>query len=104
MMHPSETEGVKHVGRSEHRLSTNERELTFSQAWKREQERSHILQWLLCASMDQQTQDRDLTQPEATCAATLMQWLGSPVGFCWLDETLQQAGYRLERVRDGGKR
>lgn len=86
---------IQHAGKSEHRLGSNPHERVFSDAWKREQRQSHVLQWLLCVCPDQSTQDRDLTQPEATCAATLMQWLGSPVGWCWLNEALRECGYRL---------
>lgn len=88
---------IIHEGKCEHRLASNPREAIFARKWKEQQSASKTLQWLLCASPDQNTQDRELTQAEATCAATLMQWLGSPVGFMFLEETLSHAGYQLTR-------
>ena len=87
-MHEYEDSKIKHSGRSPHRLKSNPKERVFLESWQKEQKQNHELQWLLCASYDQNVQERDITQEEATCAATLMQWLGSPVGSCWLDETL----------------
>jgi hypothetical protein len=91
MMNPYEHSEIEHKGRSAHRLASSPRERVFAEEWERQQRSSHTLQWLLCASADQNQQDRELTQEEATCAATLMQWLGSPVGFAWLEDTLMKA-------------
>jgi hypothetical protein len=44
-----------------------------------------------------------LTQAEATAAATAIQWLGSPVGFGWLEDALAAAGYDVVE-RKGAKR
>jgi len=30
--------------------------------------------------------------------ATVMQWLGTNCGWCWLEETLRKCGYRLEKI------
>lgn len=38
-----------------------------------------------------------VTKREAMIVATIMQWLGTNCGFCWLEETLKKAGYRLVR-------
>ena len=84
MMKPYDSPEIKHVGRFPHRLADNPREAAFLKAWQEQQAQSHTLQWLLCASHDQNIQDRELKQIEAACAATLMQWLGSPVGSEWL--------------------
>jgi hypothetical protein len=97
MMHPTPQPKIKHVGRNRHRLASNPKEKVFARAWLEQQTESHTLQWLLCASPDQNTQERDLTQLEATCAATLMQWLGSPVGFCFLQDALRECGYELRK-------
>ncbi len=79
---------IQHVGRSANRLTSNPRELAFSVAWKLQQRHSRALQWLLCMADGQKCQERDLTQHEATAAATVIQWLGSPVGRLWLEDTL----------------
>jgi hypothetical protein len=43
----------------------------------------------------------DLTQEEATTAATVVQWLGSPVGFGFLEKVLASEG--MEIIRKVGK-
>lgn len=30
--------------------------------------------------------------------ATVMQWLGTNCGWCWLEETLRKCGYRLQKI------
>jgi hypothetical protein len=91
MMNPYTPPKIKHLGRSLHRIQSNPVERVFSEEWSKQARSGHTLEWLLCASADQQVQLRNITQREATCAATLMQWLGSPVGFCWLEETMKKA-------------
>lgn len=39
------------------------------------------------------------TQRDATVAATVVQWLGSTVGRCFLEESLERAGWKLIRTR-----
>lgn len=39
-----------------------------------------------------------INKRERMIVATVIQWLGSNCGFCWLSETLEKAGYRIERV------
>lgn len=33
-------------------------------------------------------------------AATVIQWLGTNVGFCWLEEVLGELGYKLEKKKE----
>lgn len=87
---------LKHEGRWPHRFRTNPREAIFAKEWANQERLNHTLEWLLTTSQDQTIQERELTQEEATAAATIAQWLGSPVGFCWLEETLEKAGYKLD--------
>ena len=94
MLKPHKQPEIRHDSRSEHRLASNPREMAFLRAWQEQQKLSHTLQWLLCVSSDQQDQERDLTQVEAHCAATLMQWLGSPVGFSFLEDALKRCGMK----------
>jgi hypothetical protein len=51
-------------------------------------------------------EDTLYSQRDATVAATVVQWLGTNVGFCWLEETLKKAGYivELKAVREGVER
>lgn len=39
------------------------------------------------------------TQRDATVAATMMQWLGSPVGFNFLNKALADAGYKIVETK-----
>ena len=89
---------IKHEGAHPYRFASNPREQVFAEAWDEQQRRHSTLEWLLCASEDQQIQVRDLTQLEATCAATLIQWLGSPVGWAWLQDTLASVGTRIVTI------
>jgi len=96
------------------------REKAFADSWEAVNARDHILSAL---SIRPATQDdkqswrrlglgdrvkrswaeideaRELTtgelysQRDAVVAATIVQWLGTNVGFCWLEETLKKAGY-----------
>lgn len=40
-----------------------------------------------------------ITQREATIVATVMQWLGSPVGREWLFDILRKCGYEIQQVK-----
>lgn len=91
---------LNHEGRHPRRLASNPAEQVFAEEWRKQQETGHTLEWLLCVSMDQQRQERDVTQEEATCAATLMQWLGSPVGSSWLEDALAKA----KRANEGERK
>ena len=43
---------------------------------------------------------RDLTQAEATAAASVIQWLGTNCGWCWLEECIRECGFDLIFRRD----
>lgn len=84
---------IQHVGVSAHRLKSNPMEKVFAEAWKERNDPVSYrpigtLQTLLCSKGDGII-ERELTQEEATAAATVIQWLGSPVGFSWLRQTLE---------------
>lgn len=36
-----------------------------------------------------------VSQETATTVATIIQWLGAPIGFAFLSQTLEKAGYRV---------
>lgn len=72
------------------RLQHNQREALFARAWEQENaERAHFgeprVEQLLPGC----------TQEQATAAATVIQWLGSQVGFNFLQEVLKAAGDKL---------
>lgn len=41
---------------------------------------------------------RPLTDRECAIAASAIQWLGTNVGWCWLEETLEESGWELRRT------
>lgn len=76
-------EDTKHHGLSRYRLAQNPLEKKFADAW--EEQAPRTLGYLLCG------QDRnfhDYTQRDAEVAATIIQWLGSPVGESFAREVL----------------
>lgn len=87
---------LKHEGISKNRLQFNPKERIFADAWT-DQNRiigrsAMTIEWLL-----HPTDGMPVTQEECTVAATMMQWLGSPVGFNFLEDALKSAGYELVR-------
>lgn len=43
-----------------------------------------------------------ITNRDRLIVATVIQWLGTNVGFCWLRETLKLAGYDIVKRKEGG--
>ncbi len=70
-----------HTGISPHRWEDNPLEKTFAKMWKAEQEDplrgGSILEWILSP---ENRRDGSMTDRDAMTAATVIQWLGSPVG------------------------
>lgn len=77
---------MKHHGISRHRLSSNPLERAYSDAW--EEEAPGTLGFLLCG---QDKGAHDYTQRDAEVAATIIQWLGSPVGSRFVEEVLRES-------------
>lgn len=71
----------KHEGLSTHRFEGNPEERRFAEAWQRYNDQGNTLDWLLDPKHSARTgypphaEDR-----ERVVAATVVQWLGSPVG------------------------
>lgn len=65
------------------------------------------LEWLLCTQFtkdelgNHQRFYRHLTQPEATAAASAIQWLGTNCGWCWLEECIRACGCDIVQRRKG---
>lgn len=76
---------TNHEGVSTHRLSSNPLEAAYAEAWKKEA--PGTLGYLLCG---QERHLHDYTQRDATVAATIIQWLGSPVGSRFVQEVLEK--------------
>jgi hypothetical protein len=76
------------------------REKAFADAWEKENEpREHFARpWsgqvsTLQALMRRGDKLIPVSQKSATAVATIVQWLGAPIGWCFLESTLKQAGY-----------
>lgn len=80
---------MKHTGLSTHRLASNPLEAAYAAAW--EKQAPHTLGWLLSGPVNE---NGDYTQRDATVAATMIQWLGSPVGSSFVQEVLEKAEKR----------
>lgn len=72
---------TKHEGINTHRLSREPLEAAFAKGWS--EQAPTTLGYLLCG---QERDAHDYSQRDATVAATIIQWLGSPVGSSFVDE------------------
>ncbi|MNL07833.1 hypothetical protein D3C87_1285260 [compost metagenome] len=85
------------------RLEFNEREKAFHEQWLKENIPSHginhgngILQDLFISYAEQSKREVIiLSKRERMIVATVIQWLGSNVGMCFLEETFKKIGYKL---------
>lgn len=71
-----------HVGLSAYRLhpdSDNNREVAFAAQWNKCQEDGNTLAWLV----------KNYSDRDAEVAATIIQWLGSNVGMCFLEDVIK---------------
>lgn len=85
---------IRHEGKNYRRLEPinyNPREVAFARRW--EEEAPRVLPWILCGDGTKITSD--LTQEQATDVATVVQWLGSNVGFSFLIAALKRCGYAV---------
>lgn len=79
------SKSTKHKGRHTHRFKDNPEERRFAEAWAKDNEQGHTLAYLL----DRQHGTGPGKPPEPDdlereVAATVVQWLGSPMGQCFL--------------------
>ena len=75
---------LKHFGRHTHRFRDNPEERRFAEAWNESNERGDTLAWLLDRRPVQTGRPAPASDTEMTAAATVIQWLGSHVGECFL--------------------
>lgn len=85
----------RHKGISTNRLKTNPREKVFADAWEelnaqpRSRRTPATVDYLIHPSNnDPSIASLHATDRECEVAATVIQWLGSPVGWSWLQETM----------------
>lgn len=75
----------KHQGLSPHRLKDNPPEKEFAEAWRLHNERGRTLDYLLHHPVSGGLAVES-TEREDEIAATVIQWLGSPVGQHFLED------------------
>jgi len=93
---PPDPEQIQHVGLYPYRMERLDAALerAFAEEWTAENKRGYLLPWLLTAP--HAGYPVTVTQDQATVAATVVQWLGSPVGYEFVRRVLSGRGYRVE--------
>ena len=79
-----------------HPLAGNPNEVAFANLWETyNEEHRQTMRWLLGSNnrMADEISDRD-----REIAATVVQWLGSPVGFGFVEKALEDCGYVVKRA------
>jgi hypothetical protein len=99
------TQKTKHEGKYLYRLSPqagNPREVAFSELWTWENTerpglRNGVLEYLLGDGHHPVSlfEDQPFDRHAAMVAATVVQWLGSEVGFSFLEHALDKCGYKI---------
>lgn len=70
----------KHVGLAPYRLRDNPEERRFADAWQKHNDDGNILAWLLDPERGYAHRPPEPSDRDVEVAATVVQWLGSPVG------------------------
>lgn len=84
----------------------NPREVAFAEQWKEEHSYLDTTEVLVCFEPDPQSNAalswvggmrkvRNITSAERKAVSTIIQWLGSNVGFCFLEMALKRCGYKI---------
>lgn len=76
---------MKHVGLSTHRFKENPKEKAFAEAWQKENDSGKVLEYLLSGPSNRPVPPTDR---DVQVAATVIQWLGSPVGQNFLADVM----------------
>ena len=97
----------KHRGLSTYRLADNPEERRFAEAWQEHNDRGRTLDYLLDPHKGERGNPPEAEEPDRVLAATIVQWLGSPVGqgflrdlgFVKLDDALALLRRRVDAAR-----
>ena len=78
------------------------REAVFSKKWQKENKTNKLLQRLFITNDGpwRSCEATNITNRDKVIAATVIQWLGTNVGFCWLCETLAMCGLSVVKTDD----
>lgn len=99
---------IKHVGLHANRINhpCSQKEAAFASHWRHENEPPvyinsgrGILDHLLYMSPDQQQFTGESTEREESVAASVIQWLGTSCGWCFLESTLKDCGFVIQSAR-----
>lgn len=87
---------LRHEGLHTHRFKSNPLERLFAEAWDQSGDRgtdsvAHTLDYLLDARSSRTGRPFPADERDRVVAATVIQWLGSPVGINFLKGVLKQA-------------
>ena len=91
-------ETPKHVGLCFYRRTREPLEDAFAARWEQLNDQGNILRGLLTIP---ESQEPPLTRWEATTAATVVQWLGSPVGISFIEEV---TGVNIQKQMQANRR
>ncbi len=75
----------RHVGIAPYRLKSNPMEKKFIEAWQHQNRNGEHLAHLLNPNPENQHYPPDPSDRDCLVAATVVQWLGSPIGQIWLE-------------------
>lgn len=88
---------VKHTSLNVDRQKREKLERAFAKAWERENKQTHLLAYLLGGDEAQtriysgsELETKFVSQRDAEVAATVVQWLGSEVGQCFLKTVIKE--------------
>jgi hypothetical protein len=87
---------------------STDREKAFSNAWIKENKNRKGINYGFGILQDNFCDRENLTtnilhkinKRERVIVATVIQWLGTNVGWCWLNKTVNNAGYRIIKIKD----
>lgn len=91
------------IGLFSERIEFNEKEKAFHESWKEENKiQSHVNQGMgtlqnLMVGKDEKPLYY-ITQNDRIIVATIIQWLGSNIGFNFLERTLKKCGYKIVKI------
>ena len=79
------------AGKNTHRFKTNPLEKRFADLWEQHNMQGHTLEYILSDTLNERMPVSEDTEIDV---ATMMQWLGSPVGQCLLSDALGVGVYK----------
>lgn len=98
------THRSNHYYRTKIKDAIGRREKIFARAWEKE---NQLIQRFtfggICSKLDELMVQNNclipVSQEAATAAATVVQWLGTNIGFTFLETTLREAGYNIVQTK-----